>query len=267
MPKEAIAERHCLPLVELSGLATRPTGDGIELLAIGDKDNTLVRGLWKDHTLSAVQATRPTLPGTGQWEAIATDVNGCVYLLRESPPTIVVMSAELDRTVAEFALEGGEELSGWAQEENSRGEGLLVLSNGHFLIAKEKEPPMFVEFGPATDRAQGLTLALLEDAPALQPRGTLVPLAVWAVEESIATDISDLAVYGEAVFALSDDSRVLLEFELPVPDKPLVLRTRVKLPKEVENPEGLVFIEGCPVVGIDQKKKGEPNLFVFEPQR
>ena len=267
MPKEAISERYSLPIVELSGLATRTTSAGVELFAIGDKDNTLVRALWRDQRLIDIEASRPTLSGKGQWEGIATDASGRVYLLRESPSSIVVMSAELDNVVAEFDLEGSEMLPGWSTEENSRGEGLVVLANGHFLIAKEKEPPLLVEFGPAGERPEGVTRSLLEAAPVLQHRRTLVPLAVWTVDEALATDISDLAISGDALFALSDDSRVLLEFELPLPKRALVSLGRSKLPKEVENPEGLVIIDGHPVVGIDQKKKGEPNLFVLEPRR
>ncbi len=264
MPKADIARSYALPIKELSGLAVRADATGVELLAIGDKNDTLVRARWHHHELREVSSTQLDIAGNGQWEGIAADASGRVFLLRETPPSIVVMSAGLDAVVAELKLDADARVEGWTSEENSRGEGLIVLSNGHFLIAKEKKPPLLVEFGPAGEPATGVTEALLAGAPTLASSGTLVPLAIWAIDESLATDISDLFVGEGILFALSDDSRVILEFELPRPGEELVHRERSKLPEEVDSPEGLVVLEGRPVVGIDQKKLGVDNLFVFE---
>jgi len=158
---------------------------------------------------------------------------------------------------------------GWTGDPNSRGEGLLVLANGHLLVVKEKEPSLFVEFGPRGDAPAGLTADLLDTSElgALPERATFVPLAVWSLDDAGVDDVSDVAATAEGrVYLLSEDSRRIVEIALPLDRRggeAAALRS-FKLPKRAGHPEGLMIVDGSrPLVASDDKEAGE-NLFLFE---
>jgi hypothetical protein len=57
----------------------------------------------------------------------------------------------------DLVVEGrGEIARAWADPKGSRGEGMVLLPGGHLLVAKEKKPAAFIEFGPPNSRSRGL---------------------------------------------------------------------------------------------------------------
>src|SRR5262249_59609906 len=57
----------------------------------------------------------------------------------------------------DLALEGrGEIARAWSDPKGSRGEGAVLLPGGHLLVAKEKKPAAFIEFGPPNSPSLGL---------------------------------------------------------------------------------------------------------------
>ena len=94
-----------------------------------------------------------------QIEAVCADGGGRVLLLQEAPPRAELVDLDASRVVASVTLrfEGRSQLArSWLSPNGSRGEGAVLLPGGHLLIAKEKDPAAFIEFGPRGARSRGL---------------------------------------------------------------------------------------------------------------
>jgi uncharacterized protein YjiK len=275
--KHPIRAAYTLPMRELSGLATRATeGGGVELLTIGDAADTIGIVRLPEHEGGPVAFEHADLrglrraEGAPQWEAIMTDQIGQVAVLQERPGGVAFLSPRLDRLLGTLRFDITErDVPGWERDENSRGEGLLLLANGHFLLVKEKRPPLLIEVGPAGEPAGGVDVDLLKDSTLTVPDDgtTFSPLAVWRFDESILADVSDIAVSSSGrLYVLSDEERAIAEVELPLlPGAALVLSRTWKLPKRITKPEGLVVLDGEIPVVVSDAGKNEENLFVLEP--
>jgi hypothetical protein len=78
---------------------------------------------------------------------------------------------------------------------------MVLLPGGHLLIAKEKKPAAFIEFGPPHSRSRGLgrsgALAAGKRWPIKRGRHTFVALAIWLPDKKLAktcADFSDLEI-------------------------------------------------------------------------
>jgi hypothetical protein len=218
---------------------------------------------------------------------VASDSTGNVFLLEEDPGAVYVLDRTLSKGLNRIQLNITAEhplREDWDKDSNSRGEGFILLKSGHILVAKEKEPPVFVEFGPSADSPQGLidekgesaAVGLDDTFPLPLQRDTVfVALKVWTVNGPFLLD-GDL---GEIAFA-PDDSLLLLSDQLRsifmVPDKKQFQQDSVEvsemsgLPKELGKPEGLVVTPwGQVLIVVDnhpvkkRETKREPNLFLF----
>lgn len=264
-----------LPLAEVSGLAQRPLpGGGMEILAVGDEDFALAR-LDPAHPDAARLIPLPgTRAGGSQWEAIDADGAGNLFILGEADNRILVLDPELSALGPGLDLEISalEELGAqWAAEPNSQGEGLLLLSQGHLLVLKEKKPALLVEFGPegAAPRGYGPQTWLQPgEAFALPPHGRLRVLRTWRLSKSlraIAADGSELALGGDRrLYMLSQESGTLIR--LPESLTPAVSEVGFddywRLPEGMDKAEGLlVDAQRQPWVALDRKGKDKPNLF------
>lgn len=262
-----------IPMAEVSGLGLR----GEQLLALGDSTYGVAVGTFTDkkHTKASFELLdlEPLLgnyvqSAGSQWEAVASDASGRLFVLEENPGRLFVFDA------AGTALEHvatlrvpdtfGATAREWEKESNSRGEGLVLLSNGHLLIAKEKDERALLELGPAGDAPQGYQRSL-----AIGTRGTfplpsgaeseLVVLAVWSVgKPNKLADLSDLAVDAEGtLYVLSDQGRVYGQLVDPISadDDHVDIDDVVKIPSS-DKPEGLTFLaSGQAVVASDQKSQ------------
>jgi hypothetical protein len=94
-----------------------------------------------------------------QIEAVCADGLGRILLLQETPPRVELIDPKALKVVAliELAVEGRDEIAqAWSDPKGSRGKGMVLLPGGHLLVAKEKKPAVFIEFGPRNSRSQGL---------------------------------------------------------------------------------------------------------------
>lgn len=266
-----------LPIGEVSGLGRRRIGGNAQYLAVSDSSPLLVtfdvgpRGGVSNvatHDLSPLIGS-----GAPQWEAVAGDGAGNVFVLAEAADRITVFDSALRavKHTFEISIPSSHPLSSaWKKDANSRGEGMLLLANGHVLLVKEKDPVAILELAPSGAEAEGYSAELaLRDATFRLPPSAggasskLVPVHHWLLKDSqtkLAKDVSELAVDVDGrLLLLSDQDRVLVRVERGLrPDEDKVdLKAVFTLPGSVDKPEGLVLADGVPFVAIDAKNPGE----------
>jgi hypothetical protein len=212
-----------------------------------------------------------------QIEAVCADGLGRIFLLQETPPRVELIDPTVSKVVAsiDLAVEGCEKIAqAWSDSKGSRGEGMVLLPGGHLLIAKEKDPAAFIEFGPPNSRSQGLvrsgTLADGERWPVQNGCHRFVSLAIWLPDKVLAktcADFSDLEIGPDGcLYLLSDKSSTIARLDdLPAGGGAASLLNAWR-PYDLDGkPEGLAFTaEGRAVVGLDTRKPRR-NLVLLEP--
>jgi uncharacterized protein YjiK len=271
----SITKQVSIKLTEVSGLTTRRVKGTTEVLAIGDNSTDLGIAPFINEDL---QFKKERLPAsTKQWEAVAADTSGRVFVLEESPGNVFVFQdGRLTQTIP-LRFEGNR----WS-DENSRGEGFVLLKNGHILLLKEKAPALIVEMGPKGEKADGFKTGMavgLDDAFPLPKDGVgFVSLKEWEISDKtgrggksakdMAEDGSELAVAPDGrLYLLSDQSRTIscVERTLRVDEAKFTFETTWKLPSRIEKPEGLTFLpNGSPVVATDVPDEGE-TIYILSP--
>jgi hypothetical protein len=262
-----ITSRARMPIAEVSGLGHRrmPSGEP-SFLAIGDATPTIVTFDLDDGGRPRDVVSHDVRPLVGaaasQWEAVAGDGEGQVFVLTEGPsPRITAFDAKLTRVLHTFELSGV-----------PSAEGLVLLANGHILVANEKEPTFLAELAPAGEPAGGFRadLALAERGFPL-PKSETSRLSVvkqWSFKDKDAAalgDISDVALDAEnRLVLLGDQSRIVIRIEREL--SPLEARIDAKLvfhmPSVIDKPEGLVFAgDGTAIIGTDGKTTKDDALF------
>lgn len=286
-----------VPTPEVSGLALRAKGEGLEILALGDRAFEIVLGdVGRDgrpkHSSFRAVDVRDLLREEGveladvsQWEGLTTDGDGRVVILEENPGRLFVLDGDLsalEHTVELSVRRGDGEVAealrdDWKADANSRAEGLVLLPGGHVLVAKEKAPRLLVEFGPRGEaptgfRGDDLTRAASQ---AFRPTAeTFVPLFAWQLGDRAKAEVDDLSELTVGpdgrLYVLSDQSRRIARVEAtlrPESDEKVSFDAAWKLPRKAEKPEGLVLAPGLvPVVAIDMPQ-GEEDLFVAKRLR
>jgi uncharacterized protein YjiK len=281
--KLAVALHASLPVDEVSGLGVRRVGGKAEYLAVADAATTVLTfdvdsagkaSKITKHDLSRVVGSAPS-----QWEAVAGDGAGNVFVLAEGSDTISVLAPDLGRLVHSIHLDvphGSPLDDAWRADPNSHGEGMVLLANGHVLVVKEKDPVAVIELAATGEVAQGYRadLALGDRAFPLPPgnAATLTALHHWVLKSGdlkAVGDVSELALDVDGrLLLLSDQGRAIVRVERdlrPDEDK-LDLKTVFRLPSAVDKPEGLVLAAGIPLVAVDRKGGGD-SLFTLERMR
>jgi hypothetical protein len=231
------------------------------------------------HTKNIAKLSGSMLPKQHpQIEAICADGLGRVLLLQETPPRVELIDPKALKVVAsvDLAVEGHSDIArAWSDPEGSRGEGVVLLPGGHLLVAKEKKPAAFIEFGPPRSRSQGLVrggvLADGEQWPIKEGHHRFVALAIWRPDEILAktcTDFSDLEIGPDAsLYLLSDQSSTIARLDnLPAGGGTAKLQDAWQLDDlDGGKPEGLTFTaQGHAIVGLDTRKPRR-NLVLLEP--
>jgi hypothetical protein len=212
-----------------------------------------------------------------QIEAVCADGVGRVLLLQETPARVELIDPKALKVVASInlAVEGrGEIARTWSHPKGSRGEGMVLLPGGHLLIAKEKKPAAFIEFGPPHSRSRGLgrggALAAGKRWPIKRGRHRFVALAIWLPDKKLAkacADFSDLEIGPDGcLYLLSDKSSTIARLDdLPAGGGTVALRDAWRLGDLHGKPEGLAFTpQGRAIVGLDTRKARQ-NLVLLEP--
>ena len=263
-----------IPLREVSGLAIATLREGQYLVAVGDHGpNVAVAAItgkakeplgdWDVIDVSTLEAPAGS-PQVEQAEAVAADGVRQAMVLIEDPALLLVLDTAEPRITHAYALDGGshEGLGDtWRDDAASRGEGMVLLRDGHVLIVKEKRPAGLLEFGPEGDVAHGVSAQTLHpagEAWAAPDATRLVGLAWWPAPDALA-DLSDAEVGpDQALYLLSDQTNAVAQLSLPLAVGDEVAYDAVwRLPREVGKAEGLTFLpDGTALVAVDQRAKG-----------
>ena len=210
-----------LPLEEVSALCLWEGGAGV--VAVGDDHWCFGAAAIGPDSLTPAKPTivdgRPAAEQGSEFEGVAADSSGRLFVLREGPALILVLDGDgtVERTLALRVPADLPDLGAeWNVPENAnaRGEGLLLLRDGHILVAKQRNSTWLIEFGPAGEPPAGFTWAsgLRAGEPfALDATTTeLVPLAAWRVDQADFRSINDLALdEGGRLWLISSKSRRL----------------------------------------------------------
>ena len=131
-----------------------------------------------------------------------------------------------------------------------------------------------IEFGPAGSAARGLGAArFLGPGERFEiARGALAeyePLESWRLDGPLES-INDAAVAGGELHVISRTSRRIarLAAEVAPSDESIPVAASWRLPDAVEEPEGLVLLEGLVPLAADDQPQREPagdNVFRLEP--
>jgi hypothetical protein len=276
-----------VPLREVSGICIRRgSSHKISLIAVGDRaakvailslpDNDSASLDWR--TMNVAKFSGSEMPDDDpQIEAICCDGEGRVLMLQETPPRVEFVDLEASRVVASIKLsveENSELARSWTDPKGSRGEGALLLPDGHLLVAKEKQPAALIEFGPPGARPLGLLAnGALEDGarwPIGEGRHEFVALAVWFADKmlsKICADFSDLEIGPDGrLYLLSDKSAMIARLDDLSPGGGTVTFAAAwRLDGLDGKPEGLAFTaEGRAIVALDTRK-ARHNLVFLEP--
>src|SRR3974390_3274849 len=214
--KNRLRVRHMIdvPLREVSGICLRRSRSGrMFLIAVGDRAAKIAwfsqprsdGGRIDRHTKNIAKLSGSMLPKRdSQIEAVCADGLGRILLLQEAPPRVELVDPEALKVVAsiDLAVEGrGEIARAWSDPKGSRGEGMVLLPGGHLLVAKEKKPAAFIEFGPPRSRSRGLVrggaLAARHRGPIKKGHHSFVALATWLPDKKLTktcADFSDLEI-------------------------------------------------------------------------
>jgi hypothetical protein len=287
-----IEGRARLDLDELSALSQLPPGTSSgELIGVSDSSFRIaigstgpLQGLEVSPSLEDHVRDHTHEPEKGsQWEGVATDGAGRVFVLQEHagkarPSHVFVLSPTMDDLVAVIALEvdDGEAdwKEKWREDKNARGEALVLLRDARILVIKQKDPLRLIEFGPAGSSSHGLGAARLlgrGDAFELEEGSGVQyePLESWGVEAGEGgqlESINDAIVAGDELYVVSRSSRQIarLDVEVEPSDESLRVERSWDLPDEIGQPEGLVLLEGAvALVADDQEDDGSSRDNVF----
>jgi hypothetical protein len=276
-----------VPLREVSGICLRRSRNGrMALIAVGDRVAKIAwfseprsdGGRINWNTSSIAKLSGSMLPKQHpQIEAICADGLGRVLLLQETPPRVELIDPKALKVIAsiDLVVEGrGEIARAWSDPKGSRGEGTVLLPGGHLLVAKEKKPAVFIEFGPPHSRSRGLVrggaLANGEEWPIKNGHHRFVALAVWLPDKTLAktcSDFSDLEIGPDGcLYLLSDKSFTIARLDdLPAGGGTAAHLEAWRLGDLDGKPEGLAFTaQGRAIVGLDTHKPRR-NLVLLEP--
>jgi hypothetical protein len=256
------------------------------LIAVGDRAAKVawfsqppsVGGRIDWHTKNIAKLSGSMLPkNDSQIEAVCADGVGRVLLLQETPPRVEFIDPKALEVVAsvDLAVEGrGKIARAWSDPKGSRGEGAVLLPGGHLLVAKEKKPAAFIEFGPPGSPSRGLVrggaLADGERWPIKKGHHRFVALAIWLPDKTLTktcADFSDLEIGPDGyLYLLSDKSSTIARMgDLPSGGGTAALLGAWRLGDLDGKPEGLAFTpKGLAIVGLDTRKPRR-NLVLLEP--
>jgi hypothetical protein len=286
-PELTVLRIEDVPLEEVSGVCLRREAHGdMALVAFGDRTSLAAwvelpdddRGAYAWKTVDMADVEGSLIPRDDpQVEAVCADGAGRLLILQESPSRVELLDWAGHRIVTRIELDvpAGHPLhDAWVDSEGSQGEGAAFMKNGHLLIAKEKDPPAFIEFGPPGEEATGFGPDSALEGGARWPVDpgdhVFVPLAHWNPSKKLLAnceDFSDLEVGPDRrLYLLSDKSQSIARVGDLVPGDSVGRADEVwKLPVLDGKPEGLALTRnGRAIVALDTKQAKE-NLVLLEP--
>ena len=271
-----VSARWHLPLEEVSALCL--SDDGASVVGVGDDRWCFGRAEIAPDGLVPAAPTRvdgrPRRERGSEFEGVAGDASGRLFVLREGPSLILVLDAEgaVAQTLDVRVLDDLPELAAeWHDPErlNFRGEGILLLRNGHVLVAKQRRSTWLIELGPPDEPAQGFTTASAirpGERFALHATTTeMRALTAWLVDDPEIESLNDLAADEQGrLYAISAKSRRLARLDHDLdPSGGTARLAAYDLPKDLfeskdDKAEGLVHSGRLGwLVGLDLDRDGD----------
>jgi uncharacterized protein YjiK len=265
---------------ELSALcgAGQSLDDSSKLFAVGDESTNLFTFTLTGDFIQPVPDVWTTTyagpPGHGSdFEGIAADAHGHVIVLTEFPAGVVQFQLDslqenhlMSATRVPLDEDSMRHLAGMSALDRLHPEGVVLLVDGHLLVAHEKQPRGLFEMGRPGAAPLGIhPSSYLPAADAFALPAQLVALAWWPLRDGI-NDISDLAVRDHRLHLLSDESSCVVSLAQDVAvSAELELKTCWRFPDDMKNAEGLVFrSNGDAYVGLDVPgARPTANIFSF----
>jgi hypothetical protein len=135
-----IDTKMALDLDEVSGIAVLPAGDdAATLVAVGDASRRIA-AVFADGDPYQLEDFYEGDDEASQWEAVAADGAGSIFVLDESADRIEIFDDAGERTGILTLKLTGELAEIWAAEPNTQGEGLVLLSNATCWWSKNESP-------------------------------------------------------------------------------------------------------------------------------
>jgi hypothetical protein len=240
----------CLSEVSGLGIRSNPYSGLPEVLGVSDNSAKIAVVAMNNDGSLAVSAPREVkgveqawTTGEGsQWEGVAGDASGRIFILREKSSELLVIGAD-------FVLERRISLTHpWLNDSHYGLESLLLLRRGHFICAKQEEPLTFIEFGPAGEEPLGATpettLSVNDKfiVPPSRNDDNFAAIAFWKMEkDATLKSVNDIAIDGDgAMLVISSQSRCIgrLEGGLKLGHNYAKVAKRSQLPKQLFEPKG-----------------------------
>lgn len=298
-----------IPLEEVSGLAVYEelTTDKYKVFAVGDRRSKIYSSSWYKTTL---EGTPGEIDFTGlmlnrfspcedhdnawcsslanelnsDWEAIQVDGQGNSYILQEHSGLILIVDT-LNEYAGEIRLDYRPLYKSYEAKTNlkasrrSLGEGLVLLKEGHILLAYQNDPPLIVEYGPQKNKPLGIQKSsfLSRVQPFVPPkkdedqkRFEFEPLKYWEVAGIGECDLNEI-VYDtrtDELLALSKKCSKVMALKTirdGVSGEKLQIAKSWSLPSRIRFAEGLAVLpDGKWLIAGDYKKKTIKNTFIVE---
>jgi hypothetical protein len=215
---------------------------------------------------------------SGQWEAVARDGAGKIFLLHEKFASLFVLDPLATHLRGVINLSSfvpkGEAVLGRVSlhKDNAMGEGFLLLKNGHMLVVKERYPPSLIEFGPEGSHAEGFSPQLIlgkdESFAVAAGQTSYEPLHLWNLEDKYRhCDLSELVASSEGeLHVISQQCRWIGTFApLSLQEKTAPITQLWHLPHQLGAAESLVIVDGEHfLVAEDRKSHARPTVFLLK---
>ena len=267
-----ISAKYQVPLQEVSGIARFDdklyvVGDSVAELAIIDFSTMQVlkqidfSNLLRERFSLCIAAQNNTCSdilktlGT-QWEGIYVN-DGGVALLQENTGSVYVFDLRITKLKEHILLDYRTDNTDAQQEnDNSLGEGVMLLGDGSILIAKEKFPTAIMEF--AVQRQSDRAGIIRKEMQATH---------TWKLaSEGKQCDLSDITRDPNSgrIYGISQICRSIYKFKALAKDSDeLTVEQRWRIPDAVIAPEALLVTEGGEfIVGSDTKQVRD-NIYVL----
>jgi len=282
-----VRQKRRIPLEEVSAVCVRRGVVGHELLAVGDEafkvvvaelgDTGIGKGVPRKLEHFFPVEARSAREGS-EWEGLAADREGRVFVMKESSGTVFVFSPDFEKLLQTIELDASESdeprVRSLFEDPDAGAEALVLLPPSDLLVAKQRDPIMFVQFGPPDTRvsaggrmslAQDIAFQLSENAHA-----KLTALRHWTMradEESEMKSVNDMAIDASGrLHVISSKSRRI--YRLDIGDHEVRIDDDWDLADAIEmskdrKPEGLAFDpDGRFVVAVDTKDERD-NVFLL----
>ena len=190
-----------------------------------------------------------------QWEGIHVSSDG-IALLQENTGSVLIFDLQVTTIKGHLLIDyrGDAKIK---TNENSLGEGIILLNDGNILIAKEKLPTAIMEFTAQKQSHQDGFI-----------RKEMQAIHTWQLtSEDKQCDLSDITRDPNSgiIYGISQTCHSIYKFKtLHKDDDELTVEQRWRIPDEVTAPEALLVTRDGKFIVCSDISQIRDNIFVLE---